>query len=56
MMKGDDCDIEIVNLHFWMMIFLALHLMESISLNTFVLQEHLAVLLTSTIAINCFVI
>ena len=29
------------------------HLMESISLNSFVLLEHLAMLLTSTLAINC---
>ena len=27
--------------------------MESISLNSFVLLEHLAILLTSTLAINC---
>ena len=27
--------------------------MESISLNSFVLLEHLAMLLTSTLAINC---
>ena len=33
--------------------FLALHPMESISLNLFVLLEHLALLLTSTLAINC---
>ena len=32
---------------------LALHPMESISLNAFVLLEHLAMLLTSTLAINC---
>ena len=32
--------------------FLALHPMESISLNSFVLLEHLAVLGTSTLAIN----
>ena len=30
-----------------------LHPMESISLNSFVLLEHLAILLTSTLAINC---
>ena len=30
-----------------------LHPMESISLNSFVLLEHLAMLLTSTLAINC---
>ena len=33
--------------------YLALHPMESISLNSFVLLEHLAMLLTSTLAINC---
>ena len=31
---------------------LALHLLESISLNSFVLLEHLAMLLTSTLAIK----
>ena len=37
-----------------MVMFLALHPMESISLNSFVLLEHLAIiLLTSTLAINC---
>ena len=35
------------------MIFLAVHSMESISLNSFVLLEHLAMLLTSTFVINC---
>ena len=34
--------------HFLMVMFLALHHMESISLITFVLLEHLAMLLTST--------
>ena len=33
--------------------FLILHPMESISLNFFVLLEHLAMLLTSTLTINC---
>ena len=42
--KRDDFDFEIV---------LVLHPMESISLNSFVLLEHLAMLLTSTLAINC---
>ena len=32
---------------------LALHPLESMSLNLFVLLEHLAMLLTSTLAINC---
>ena len=40
--------------HFWMVLFLALHPLESISLNSFVLLEHLAMLLTSTLAINCY--
>ena len=39
--------------HFYMVMFLALHPMESISLNSFVLLERLAILLTSTLAINC---
>ena len=39
--------------HFWMVMFLALHPMESISLNSFVLLEHLTMLLTSTHTINC---
>ena len=36
-----------------MVMFLVLHHMESISLNAFDLLEHLAMLLTSTLAINC---
>ena len=39
--------------HFKMAMFLALHPIESISLNSFVLLEHLAMLLNSTFAINC---
>ena len=39
---------------FSMVIILALHPMESIYLNSFVLLEHLAMLLTSTLAINCY--
>ena len=35
-----------------MVMFLVLHPMESISLNSFVLLEHLAMLLTPTLAIN----
>ena len=49
--KRDDFDFEIS--HFWMVMFLVLHPMESIFLNSFVLLEHLALLLTSTLAINC---
>ena len=51
--KCDDFDFEIVNIPFLDGMFLALHPMESISLNSFVLLEHLAMLLTSTLAINC---
>ena len=51
--KRDDFDFEIVNFTFLVVIFLVLHHMESISLNSFVLLEHLAMLLTSTLAINC---
>ena len=46
-------DFEIVNFHFQMVMVIALRPMESISLNSFVLLEHLAMLLTSTLAINC---
>ena len=51
--KCDDFDFEIVNIPFLDGMFLALHPMECISLNSFVLLEHLAMLLTSTLAINC---
>ena len=51
--KRDDFDFEIVNFPFEMVMFFALHPMESISLNSFVLLEHLAMLLTLTLAINC---
>ena len=51
--KRDNFDFEIVNFPFKMVMFLALHPMESISLNSIVLLEHLAMLLTSTLAINC---
>ena len=40
--KRDDFDFKIVNFPFWMLMFLALHPMESISLSLFVLLEHLA--------------
>ena len=40
--------------HFEMEMFLALHPIESIFLNSFVLLEHLAMLLTSTLVINCY--
>ena len=51
--KRDDFDFEIVNFPFLDGMFLILHPVESISLNSFVLLEHLAMLLTSTLAINC---
>ena len=51
--KRDDFDFEIVNFPFLDGVFLVLHPMESIYLNSFVLLEHLAMLLTSTLAINC---
>ena len=51
--KLDDFDFEIVIFFYKMMMFLSLHPMESISLNSFVLLEHLAMLLTSTLTINC---
>ena len=38
--------------HFLMVMFLALHPMESVSLDSSILLEHLAMLLTSTLAIN----
>ena len=50
--KRDDFDFEIVNFPFLVML-LALHPKESISLISFVLLEHLALFLTSTLAINC---
>ena len=51
--KRDDFDFEIVNFPFYMVMFLPLHPMESISLNSYVLLEHLAILLTSTLELNC---
>ena len=48
--KRDDFDFEIVN--FLFLDVLPLHPKESISLNSFVSLEHLAMLLTSTLAIN----
>ena len=52
--KRDDFDFEIVNFPFLNSdVPLSLHPMESISLNSFVLLEHLAMLLTSTLTINC---
>ena len=51
--KRDDFDFEIVNFPFLDGDVPRLHPMESISLNSFVLLRHLAMLLTSTLAINC---
>ena len=51
MIHDDFDEFEIVNLPF--LDGDVLHPMESISLNSFVLLEHLAILLTSTLAINC---
>ena len=51
--KRDNFDFEIVNFPFLDVMFLALHHMESISLNSFALLEHLAMLLTVTLTINC---
>ena len=51
--KRDDFDFEIVNFPFLDGLSFVLHPMESILLNSFVLLEHLAMLLTSTLAINC---
>ena len=39
--------------YFKMVMFLALHPMESISLNSFVLLDYLIMLLTPTLAIHC---
>ena len=50
--KRDDFDFENVNFPFLMAMLLALHPMKSISLNLFVLLEHLVMLLTSTLAIK----
>ena len=51
--KRDDFDFEIVNFPFLDGDVPLLHSIESIFLNSFVLLEHLALLLTSTLAINC---
>ena len=52
--KRDDFDFEIVNLPFLDGDVPRSTAYESISLNSFVLLEHLAMLLTSTLAINCY--
>ena len=51
--KRDDFDFEIVNFPFLDGDVPLLHSIEFIFLNSFVLLEHLALLLTSTLAINC---
>ena len=45
--------LEIVNFSFEMMMFLALHPRKFMCLNSSELLEHLAMLLTSTLVINC---
>ena len=51
--KRDDFGFEIVIFPFQMVLFLTIHPMESLSLNSFVLLEHLAMLLSSALAIIC---
>ena len=51
--KRDDFDFEIVNFPFVHGDIPRLYPMESVSLNSFVSLEHLAMLLTSTLLINC---
>ena len=51
--KRDDFDFEIVNFPFLDGDVPRSNPMESIYLNSFVLLEHLAMFLTSTLAINC---
>ena len=49
----DEFGFEIFNFSFLMVMFLTLHHMESLSFNSFVLLEHLAMLLSSALAISC---
>ena len=51
--KRDDFVFECIRLRFKMVMFLALHPMNSTSLDSFVLLEDLAMLLNSTLVINC---
>ena len=51
--KRDDFDFEIVNFYCKMVMFLALHPMESISLSSIFMLKLLAMLLTSTLTNNC---
>ena len=51
--KHDDFDFEIVNIPFYMVIFFVLRPMVSISLASSNLLEQLAIMLTSTLTINC---
>ena len=51
--KHDSFDFEFVTFPIADVIFLALHPMESISLNSSDLLEHLAILLIWTVTINC---
>ena len=47
------CMINVTTLILKLLMFLALHFMESISLSSFLLVEHLAMLRTSALAITC---
>ena len=51
--QRDDFDFEMVNFPFLTLMFLALHPMEFIFLNSPDLLEHQAMFLTSTLTINC---
>ena len=51
--KREYFDFEIVNFPFLIVMYLTLYPIDSISLNLFVLLEHLSMLLTSTLAIIC---
>ena len=51
--KRECFDFEIVNFPFYIVMYLALYPIDTISLNLFVLLEHLSMLLNSTLAIIC---
>ena len=51
--RYDDFDFEIVKFPFYDGDFISLHSMESLSLSSFVLLEHIDMLMTSTLSINC---
>ena len=52
--KRDDFDLKLSVSHFWVVMFLVLHPVGSVSLGSFVLLEHLAVLLASALAVGCW--